>query len=325
LQQARLADAERHDQRHPEEKYRAVALALDRYYLLRRRALSCDLQDYLRQQPQAELPLRRDLIEALDRDEVIAVGPAMDLYRALWAMLSGPNTDDRALANYRELLFRYGPQFPAERRRVLFYFAINHAVRAYLAGATPFGRHLFELYDRGLEAGFLLWEDRLSPRDYNNITKLALGMRKFEWLEQFIDRYAQKLPPEAYTDAYHFARADLAYTQGDYDTAMDHLNRVEFSDLSYQLGSKAMLLRIYYETDAEDAFFSLAASFRLFLLRKRGVKPHLRQAYQNFVRLAVRLRRARADQAPRLRTQIIETKALNARSWLLRRADTLLR
>jgi hypothetical protein len=105
----------------------------------------------------------------------------------------------------------------------------------------------------------LLERGQISPWTFKNMVKLGLGLQQYDWVENFVRNYSEKLEANKRTDAYHFNLADLFYHRKNYDEALIHLNQVEFSDIHYQLGAKVMLLKIYFETDATEAFLSLVS------------------------------------------------------------------
>lgn len=78
-----------------------------------------------------------------------------------------------------------------------------------------------------------------------------------------------------------------------------------------------MLVKIYYETGAEEAFLSLLQSFDLYLRRNKVAGADIRQAYLHFLRFAKRLHRCKPDRMARLQQEISQTPTLSDRSWLL--------
>ncbi|MFT4665437.1 MAG: hypothetical protein ACI8YQ_002556 [Polaribacter sp.] len=65
---------------------------------------------------------------------------------------------------------------------------------------------------------------------------------------------------------------------------MQLLTKVEYDDLFLNLGSKLILLKIYFETKEWDALDSLLSSFKIFLYRKTVMEYH-KDNYQNITDL----------------------------------------
>lgn len=67
------------------------------------------------------------------------------------------------------------------------------------------------------------------------------------------------------------------------------LREVEFTDIFYNLDAKVMLLKIYYELEEDEAFLSLAASFKIFLSRTRLINENTRNLYMNLLAFTSKL------------------------------------
>jgi hypothetical protein len=71
---------------------------------------------------------------------------------------------------------------------------------------------------------------------------------------------------------------------------------VEFSDVYYQLDSKSILLKTYFELEETESFFYHASAFRVFLKRNKLVSDYQRTIYLNLIRYASQLMRAEGQQ-----------------------------
>lgn len=241
-----------------------------------------------------------------------------DLYATSFTLLQTTNRADLLLA-FIEKIRKKGTVLAPEDLKELFYHSINYCVRQIRIGHRDFADSLLFLYRTGLEDGLLIEADGyISPWNYKNIIKLGLSLRQFDWVESIIATYTDSLAPEARNDARHFNLADLAYHRQDFDQAQTHLQQTEFTDIHYALGAKTMLLKIYYETDAEEALLSLLFSFRLFLLRNQLIGQATKDAYLNFNRLLKKLAgRPNPSAVEKLSQTVTTIKELNDRSWLL--------
>ena len=81
-----------------------------------------------------------------------------------------------------------------------------------------------------------------------------------------------------------------------------------------------MLLKIYFEKRETEALLSLSNSYKLMLIREKELSGSILSAYKNFVRLLEKTYRAKdngKDQLHKIENEIIRTKNINARQWLL--------
>ncbi|MFN7117758.1 MAG: hypothetical protein ACK4TA_13235 [Saprospiraceae bacterium] len=225
--------------------------------------------------------------------------------------------------NFRQLLKAYIQLFPLAEARELYRFAINFYIQQIRVGEKQFAQDLMALYREGIDNQVLLEKGQLSPWTFKNMVKLGLGLRQYDWVEQFVTEFSAKLDADKRQDAYHFNLADLYYHKKDLTKTLFHLNQVEFSDISYHIGAKSMLLKIYYETPETEAFLSLIATFRVFLQRNKSVPKEVKMPYLNFVNLLHELFRHGKTRWDTLREKIEQTPMLTERSWLKEQLEKL--
>ena len=97
--------------------------------------------------------------------------------------------------------------------------------------------------------------------------------------------------------------------------------RMDFDDVLHNLIAKAMLAKMYWETQEIDALESLLASFAAYLRRKRQVSDQQRAAYQNFVRFMRRLQAlppGKKAARTALKEEIANTALVAEKDWLIR-------
>jgi hypothetical protein len=124
------------------------------------------------------------------------------------------------------------------------------------------------------------------------------------------------LAPEFQLDALHYNLALLYYHTQRLPEALEHLNKVEFTDIHYSLGAKVMLCQIYYQTDNYDALESLLHAFNTFLRRNKLIAEQNRQAFLHFVLWMRKILRSRPDQFPAM-AQELEKMRVVGKDWLL--------
>lgn len=243
--------------------------------------------------------------------------PAVGAYRQAALLFQHPE-DGRFFDQFRRQLPHFMPFFTKTEQRELYYLAINFCTDKIRSGERRYANDLFDLYREGLQKEILLENGELSPWSYKNMIKLGLNLQKFDWVEHIVEHYTQQLNEDFREDAYHFNLADLHYHRGDYDQALLHLHRVEFSDIHYNLGAKAMLLRIYHERGDTEAFLSLAAAFGIFLRRNTVISKNVKASYANFTRILTLIHKYGDRKRLTIQRRIAETKDLYGRGWLLK-------
>ncbi|MCC6724439.1 MAG: hypothetical protein IT258_08010 [Saprospiraceae bacterium] len=226
----------------------------------------------------------------------------------------------------REAMRRHFQQFPKAEMRDIYLLAVNYCIRQINTRQQGeeqvfFLRQVFDLYTEGLDNEVFIENGVLSRFTYKNIANAGLGLKAFDWVEAFLHQYKEKVEAPHRESAYLFNLASLYFRKPDYDRALELLTRAEFDDVLHNLDARRMLLRIYFDRGELDALESLLDSFTIFLRRRKDV-GYLRQNYLNLIRFTKKLLQTPASERAareKLRSEIMDCKALAEREWLLGR------
>ncbi|MBL7790747.1 MAG: hypothetical protein JNK77_00365 [Saprospiraceae bacterium] len=297
-----------------------AADSFDRFFLSRKLNFLCAMTDRQRSIPEPYQLTLLDEVSLYAGQSTWDDTPPIALYRQL--LLALTETGQPAhFENFINLMQEKSAAFSPAEMRDLYYYAINFCIHQIRLGEQRFAEILVSLYQQGLEDGYLLEDGKLSPWTFKNMVVLGLSLRRYDWVEGFVQTYSRRLPEDSRDDAYHFNLADLHYHKGEYRQAMEHLFKVAFSDIHYSIGAKAMLLKIYYENSETEALLALLTSFKAFLHRNKLVSKAVKAPYLHFVTLLGELQKYGADRAPALAEKIRATTTLANRSWLLEQVD----
>ncbi len=210
----------------------------------------------------------------------------------------------------------------------LYNFASNYCIRQITAGNSKYQRELFNLYQQGLSGKLLLTNGLISEWDYKNIITLGCSLKEFEWTENFINEYRDKLLASHRENAYNYNLANFYYNKKMYDRALEVLRDVQFTEKTYHLNTTFLQLRIYYDLHDTEAFHSLIETFRIYVIRNRKMNTSEKKGYTNLLRLAKSLASIRhnASTFPKkeleakliaLRHKIETTENVINKQWLL--------
>ncbi len=288
---------------------------LDQYYVVTKLKYCCEMLDR-KMSIAAEYEVRfANVISKLVDDNAVLATPSIAIYHTILNMLLDMGNAEwfKKLVALTE---EHKAYFPMEELKDLYSYAINYCIRRVNQGAPEFLEELFKQYLKSLDAGTLMDGGFLSPWAYKNLIGVGLRLKKFDWTEDFIKDYNEKLSPEFRANALHYNLAELRYYQKNYDKALVHLNQVEFSDIYYNLDTKKMMLKIYYELDEIDALLSLLASFKMFLRRTKLISASNKVAYLNFVQALTLLSRKEKRVQPTLQRMLNDPEPLGDRAWL---------
>lgn len=261
------------------------------------------------------------MVERRQWQELPAVGLYYFAYRALSE--GGAQYWFEQLRQAMNLHFQH---FTKAEMRDIYTLAVNYCIRQINTRKSEQGfflQQVFDLYREGLEKEIFTEDGSLSRFTYNNIANAGLGLKAFDWVEDFLKKYKDALAPQHRESAYRFNLAVLRFRRSDYGEVLTLLTQAEFDDVLHQLDARRMLLRSYYELGEFDALDSLLDSFQIFLRRRRDV-GYLRQNYLNLIRLTRKLLQTPAhDHAARerLREEITQCNPLAEKEWLTQKTQ----
>ncbi len=293
-----------------------------------------------------EMAVRERILKVTYQDEMVGIAlqqfgqhaeyyqtmPAINIYYRLYRMIT--LLEEPYYYEVLQHLEQQQEALPDEELKNIYNYLQNYCIQKINTGDARFLKEIFRLYQVQLEKGLLLESQQLSEWHYKNIVTTALRLDELEWVHQFIEAYRHQLPEEARENAYRFNLAAYHYAARQYDQVLSLLTRVEYSDLRYSLGAKALLLRTYYDLEEYSALHSLVDSFRQYLVRNRLMADGRRQGYYNLFKLTRRAALLRENQGyyPQHRYErewqrlAADTKAAEAvfnKAWLQQKIEEL--
>ena len=225
-------------------------------------------------------------------------------------------------------------QLPKIELTYIYNILQNYCISQINANNKTFLGELLKLYQSELELDLLLDKGILIEWHYKNIVTTAIRSGEILWAETFIEQYKHKLDPAAYENAYRFNLAALFHAKGEYDKVLELLLQVEYNDLRYNLGAKALLLRTYYELGETNSLISLTTAFKQFLKRNKLMSLSRKNAYFNLFSFTEKLAVLR-DEIPfkkreqiqvkfkRIRDNLKEVGTVFNQAWLESKMDKL--
>lgn len=257
-----------------------------------------------------------ELITTLSNEKNVI--PQIQVY--LQALLVQKDEKEENYKSLKSLLDNHADKFPNQEANELYTYALNYCLRRVNRGETEMLKEFLDLNEDLLQKG-ILGKGNLSPWKFQNIVTAACRIGRYEWTRKFIDKYQDQLPEEYKENAVTYNLARLYFYQKKYPEVVSLLQFVEYEDIGYNLGSKALLLRTYYEIDEQESLYSLIDSFRIYLNRhKEDIKPQRRTNFLNllkFVRKLTRIIPGDKKAVDKLKAELASTKAIAAeKSWL---------
>ncbi len=258
------------------------------------------------------------IIQYIEQNDLLDQTPAIRLYYAAYKILR-PDAEEKWFYDLKAKLVEHQHLLPKEELRSLLIFAINFGIKKTNEGQREFIKECFFLYKYGLQHDLFMIHGELSRFTYKNIVTSGLVLGEFDWTENFIYQYKDRLAAVYRESHFSYNLSKLYFSRKDYDAAMQLLVKVEYDDLFLNLDAKTVLLKIYYEIGEWDALDSLLASFTTFLRRKKVMGYH-KANYQNIISLTRKmslLGQHNPGDRPVVQQLIHDTTPNTEKKWML--------
>ncbi len=271
--------------------YEELLQNLDAFYVVKKLQLACEVINY-------QNILKSDLeINLLDEIKLLAQRkqfkdfPALQIYYNILLSLTEPD-EQKHFLKAKEMIIKHELLFPAKELDNLFIYLKNYCVKKLNQGSQEYLQELFGLYKVILTNKKLMNYAYLSQFEFKNMVSISMRLNEKDWCSHFIKNYIGYLAPAERKNALDYNMAYQYFSNGDFKNAIRKLVDVEFTDLVYQLDSRVILLKCYYELGDEEVFFYHASAFRLFLLRNRYISEYQRTINRNLIKYLTALVRA---------------------------------
>jgi hypothetical protein len=301
-----------------------VVSNLDKFYLARKLQLCCEIFNVRNVLSIDYKVFLLDEILGYLRDNSYDDTPIITIYYQILMTLLEVDKEEH-FNRLRELLRKHGDNFTLAELRDMYQYVFNYCIKKINLGNLAYQKVLFETYKETLSNGALLLEGHISQWDYKNIVTISLRLKEFAWAKEFIHEYRVKLSPKERENAFVYNLAYWHFHSKEYSKTLSLLQQVSFSDLYYQLDTRAILLKIYYEQDDLDALFYHIAAFKTFLQRNKLVSDYQRTIYKNLIRYTGKLAKSagNAKKASMIMQEIEKKRQVADIQWLQQKVAEL--
>ena len=302
--------------------------ALDLYYLHARLEYSCQMA---LMKKTASVQFRSGLSEEILSHvkkylHTYDSHPGIQIYYYILLILTD-SANDAHLHSLLSLLDKYREKFSLTDLRKIYFYVVEFYLSKIVSGSRDHVNDLFSLYKLLLERNLLrLHDGYINQWDYLTIVGTGTSAKKYKWTKKFIEEYKDFLHPSYRKNVYRYNLA-LYYSYTDPKTAQQILRDLEFESLYYRLGTKSILLRIYYDTNNAELFFYHTNTFASFLKRNKLVSAYQKKIHTNFLKFtkkAFDIRQSGNSKAKeKLLEQIKQTKTVSNLQWLMEKVNEL--
>ncbi len=239
----------------------------------------------------------------------------IQIYHQIFLLYS--EKDQVSLDNLLTLFMKNKQTIFDKERKDIHYLLISFIIKKLNLGRSqPLEKVLLTLYQIGLDEGFILENNQLSPFTYRNISTIAILNKEYDWCFEFIHHYKTSLPLSLQDSFYHFCLSKYYFAIKDFKQSAQNMNKVNTEDILTMLNAKATLIKAYYELN--DSVFADYQLQRLkqFLWRK-NLSTYHKTNYQNFIKYVNLLLNLNISKKDKIMTEIQQEKILTEKEWLI--------
>lgn len=119
---------------------------------------------------------------------------------------------------------------------------------------------------------------------FRNIILVSFEIKDKNFLEYFLNKYTEEVSEQYREDMYHYGMLFLEFLNQNYESSLEHLNKVNYSHFLFKTDLRSISLMIHYELGNYETAFSLIDSFSKFLERSDEVNDFLVEVNREFIK-----------------------------------------
>ncbi len=263
---------------------------LDKFYLVRKLQLCCEVYNVKNVLSiNYKAFLLEEILSYLSKNRYEDTPAITIYYQILMTLIESAN--EVHFRKLRKLLLENEKCFSGNELREMYQYVLNYCIKKINTGNLSYQKELFETYKVIIANDVILLGNYFPQWDFKNIVTISCRLKEYNWAEKFIYSNKDKINSAERQNAFIYNLAYLNFHKGKFSEVRNLLQKVEFTDLYYQLDTKVILLKIFYELQDEDGFEYHINAFKTFLKRNKLISDYQRQIYSNLIRYASKLMR----------------------------------
>lgn len=296
---------------------------LDNYYFLQKLHLACIIKSAEKIfSIKIKIPFINELIEEIKKREINEI-PSLQLYLMVFQLFENMEKDVFFNALLKKYLALRKELSKVDNEAILKYL-LNFALFKMNRGKEKYIGKSFQLYEIGLEYGILLKNNGMPTVTFGNIVATGAYLKKFEWTKNFIEQFQTYLDKKVRDEVVRFNLGKLHFQKGDFSTVIELLLNKTFSEVLYQITSRTILLKSYFEIFLKDRTYhdlilTQAEAFEKYLRREKNISKSNRTRSLNFIRYYKKLVGcfSKKTDLGLIQSSILKENMLSNKPWLL--------
>ena len=298
-------------------KFKDIIQDFDLAFLIKKLKLACEAKSHSNLVGQHyDDKLLEKVIDYINEHPDSLEIPTLSVYYAAYHLLQDHNNLDW----YNKTKFLVEKHFntiSSKDLKSIYQLLINFSLKKINLSQLQFCEEAIFFYQKGIENGFLLTNNKISRFTYRNIVNICLKWGKTELAIASCENYKDLLLEEDRESSFEFAMAMIDYQNDKLLIAQTRLQKVDFKDYLFNLAAKTLLMKIFYENKEMDLLEFHLDAMSMYLLRKKVIGYH-KVNYQNIIkccRLMIKVRYGNQEAKNKLLEKFKTMSPMNEFVW----------
>lgn len=230
----------------------------------------------------------------------------------------------------REILSEMYNELDKNDKRNIYVILTNYCYIQRNSGNEKFTKEHFLLLRENIERGdYQTTGGFISHIFYMNAVILGLGAGEKEWVIKFMQDYQKDMDDINRQNTFDFCNSYYFYIEGNYAKALQIASTIETNDLSYKHQLKSLYLKIYFDMNVIESFYSHVDSYKHFIANENNASKELRNTINNYITFAKKLfdlKNSTEDvgfEIKKLKEEVKECSDIINKDWILERIKSL--
>ncbi len=190
-------------------------------------------------------------------------------------------------------------------------------------------KELFSLYKFSLEHGNLLsfHNKFMNLVTYRNILYIAIEVKEFEWIREFIAKYLQYVRADNKDSIENISLGILSFEISDFSKTLEYIMKVNYDHEIFKIDVKNILMKTYYELGYFETAISVIDATKHLLSGGMNISEGVKKLHLTFIKYYTELLNTRLNyddfRHHKLVKDLNEDESVLSRGWLLDKAAEL--
>lgn len=237
------------------------------------------------------------------------------------------NSDVKFLAMYKKYLFNNCSNFDKDTNHFYYNYLISLYAERINKGEFNYRKEVLYCYDKMIEGEFYIIDDYVLDNEFNNAVVTAIGLKKFDWAEDYINMFKTKLNSEISESVVNINLAKIYFNKRNLEKTLQCLNKIDSHDPYYFINAKMLLARVYIERNELDLIDSVLDSLNKYCKRNKKISEKFSKPAETFVHYINKLVKAGEDEFKlhSLRNELLGTSGVvSYKPWFLEQLENKL-